>query len=400
MIFNYKVITKENKHINGSINADSLKEANRSLRNKNYIIIDIKSTKLKANFNKKLFNTKLNIKDVIIFSRQLSSLIAAAIPIDEALQTIMQDNSNKALNKIVVDVHSSILTGNSLYQALKATNAFDNYFIASIKSGEKGAQLAMVLEQLSVEAEKQYKFKKKISSALVYPVTVSIVAFSVIISLFVFVVPQITSVFINNNQALPPITIKVMAISEYVSTNIVFIVISFIVALIIIKLLFSYEKIKYMWHKILAKVPVIGNLIITANATRFARALAILHSSGIPMVEALKYALEVIKFLPMKQAITISIDKVSAGSSIYLALKQQNALPAIMLYMIASGEKSSNLFNMLVKAADNGEYDLDNTVQKIISIFEPAMILFMGIIVLLIVVAVLLPIFEMNNAIL
>jgi general secretion pathway protein F len=311
----------------------------------------------------------------------------------------MQDNDNAKLNKIVSRIYAGVIGGMPLHQAMGETSAFDEYFIASIKSGEKGSNLIVVLERLSIEVEKQYEFKKKISSATTYPIVISIVAFVVIFAMLTFVVPQITQVFAQNNQELPPITIAVIALSdfvrEYKSAILMFIVLSFIG----FKILFKYDSIKLIWQKFLAKIPIIGRLMIIANATRFARTLSILHTSNTPMVEALKHSYEVLKFLPMKNAVQKATTKVKEGSSVYMALKTENAMPNMMLYMIASGEKSSSLSQMLDKAADSGEYELDNSTKKIISTFEPIMILIMGGIVLLIVMAILLPIFEMNNAV-
>jgi general secretion pathway protein F len=165
-------------------------------------------------------------------------------------------------------------------------------------------------------------------------------------------------------------------------------------------MLLKQEKVRFLWHTVLLKLPLVGRLATVANAVRFARTLALLHTSGTPLNEALGYSGATVKLLPMKQKIKIATQKVVEGASVYQALKHQNALPGIMLYMIASGEKSSNLSAMLGKAADSGEYDLDNSTQKIINSFMPIMVLFMGVIVMLIVLSILLPIFEMNNAVL
>lgn len=400
MIFDYKAIDAGGLKISSSIDADSSKEVSRILIEQKYTVISIKAGKKTAGISAKLFNSKLSINDIVTFVRQLSSLIHASIPIDESLRTIMQDTDNKSLNKTVSYIYSEVVGGSALHSALEKTGAFDDYFIASVKSGEQGSSLAEVLETLSVEIEKQYKFKKKITAALSYPLVVMFVAVTVIGSLLVFVVPQITSVFENNNQELPPLTIAVIGVSDFIAKNIIAIIIIIILSIIIIKIALKQEVIQLVWHKLLAKIPVIGRLIIIANASRFSRTLALLHNSGSPIIDSLTYSLNVVKFLPMKKSIQNSTQNIREGSSIYHAFKLNNALPSMMLYMIASGEKSSNLGKMLNKAADSSEYELDNSMQKIISVFEPLMILIMGGVVLLIVMAILLPIFEMNNAVL
>jgi general secretion pathway protein F len=398
MLFEYKAFNSDNKKITASIEADGVKDARRILREQGFQVLEIKEIEQKTKVS--LFQAKLNTTDIVSFSRQLASLVSASVPIDESLKTIMADTDNKKLNKTVASIHSSVIGGTSLHQALEDTHMFDDYFIASIKSGEKGSNLAKVLETLSVEVEKQHKFKKKISSALVYPATVLSVVIIIISGLLTFVVPQITEVFAQNGQALPPLTQIIIAISDFMVQHRSALFIGTLLTILGIMMLLKQEKVRFLWHTVLLKLPLVGRLAMVANAVRFARTLALLHTSGTPLNEALGYSGATVKLLPMKQKIKIATQKVVEGASVYQALKHQNALPGIMLYMIASGEKSSNLSAMLGKAADSGEYDLDNSTQKIINSFMPIMVLFMGVIVMLIVLSILLPIFEMNNAVL
>lgn len=398
MLFEYKAFNQEGKKTTASIEADGVKDARRILREQGLQVLDIKEIEKKQSTS--LFQSKLNTADIVSLSRQLASLVAASVPIDESLKTIMADTDNKKLNKVVASIHSSVIGGTSLHQALEDTHSFDDYFIASIKSGEKSSNLSNVLENLSTEVEKQHKFKKKISSALVYPATVLSVVLIIISGLLTFVVPQITEVFTQNGQELPPLTQIIIGISDFMVNHRSSLIIGVLSTVFGIMLLLKQEKIRFLWHKIMLKIPLIGRLAVVANSVRFARTLALLHDSGTPLNEALSYSSATIKILPMKQKIQIATQKVVEGASIYQALKSQNALPGIMLYMIASGEKSSNLSIMLGKAADSGEYDLDNSTQKIINSFMPLMVLFMGVIVMLIVLSILLPIFDMNNAVL
>jgi general secretion pathway protein F len=398
MLFEYKAFNSENKKITASIEADGVKDARRILREQGLQVLDIKEIEAKA--KSALFQSKLTTTDIVSFSRQLASLVSASVPIDESLKTIMADTDNKKLNKTVASIHSSVIGGTSLNQALDDTGMFDDYFVASIKSGEKGSNLSKVLETLSTEVEKNHKFKKKISSALVYPATVLSVVIIIISGLLTFVVPQITSVFMQNGQELPPLTIAIINISDFMVNNRSTLLIGTLATIFGIMMLLKQEKTRFLWHKVMIKLPLIGRLSIVANAVRFARTLALLHDSGTPLNEALAYGSATVKLLPMKYKIQTATQKVIEGASVYQALKSQNALPGIMMYMIASGEKSSNLSAMLSKAADSGEYDLDNSTQKIINSFMPMMVLFMGVIVMLIVLSILLPIFEMNNAVL
>jgi general secretion pathway protein F len=257
--------------------------------------------------------------------------------------------------------------------------------------------LGDILAKLSHEIQQQDKFKKKISAALIYPMMISIVAMMVVTSLLIFVVPQIVSVFDNMNQTLPPLTVAVISLSDFLTNNIWLIIVLFILAIVGIKLALKQPKIKTSVQIILGKLPVVGKLMIESNAARFSRTLALLHDSGTPILIALKNSAESLSYLPMKNSILMATEKVREGSSIFKALESQNTLPSMTLYMLASGEASGQLSQMLNKAAENQEVELDAYTTKITSLFEPLMILLMGGVVLLIVLAILLPIFELNQ---
>ena len=226
---------------------------------------------------------------------------------------------------------------------------------------------------------------------------ISLVAFTVVMALLIFVVPQIVTVFDNMNQTLPPLTTAVIALSDFLSANIWLIFATIIILILAIKTALQRKPLKLKFHQLLGKLPIVGKLLINSNAARFARTLALLHESGTPILSALKNSAQALSFLPMQRSILIAAEKVREGSTIFKALESQNALPSMTLYMLASGEASGQLSQMLNKAADNQEIELDAYTTKIISLFEPIMILLMGGVVLLIVLAILLPIFELNQ---
>ena len=226
---------------------------------------------------------------------------------------------------------------------------------------------------------------------------ISLVAFAVVMALLIFVVPQIVTVFDNMNQTLPPLTTAVIALSDFLSANIWLIFATIIMLVLVIKTALQRKPLKLKFHQLLGKLPIVGKLLINSNAARFARTLALLHESGTPILSALKNSAQALSYLPMQESILIATEKVREGSTIFKALESQNALPSMTLYMLASGEASGQLSQMLNKAADNQEVELDSYTTKITSLFEPIMILLMGGIVLLIVLAILLPIFELNQ---
>ncbi len=397
-VFEYQAIDSNGQSDNGLVESDTLKSARQQLRAQNLTVLEIKQSNKRLIQAKSLFEKKLSISDISIITRQLASLLQAAMPIDEALQTIGKNNNKKHVKIILGQIRSSVIEGKSLAESLQ-TNAKElpPYFISTVEAGERSGELGDILAKLSHEIQQQDKFKKKISAALIYPMMISVVAMMVVTSLLIFVVPQIVSVFDNMNQTLPPLTVAVISLSDFLTNNIWLIIVLFILAIVGIKLALKQPKIKTSVQIILGKLPVVGKLMIESNAARFSRTLALLHDSGTPILIALKNSAESLSYLPMKNSILMATEKVREGSSIFKALESQNTLPSMTLYMLASGEASGQLSQMLNKAAENQEVELDAYTTKITSLFEPLMILLMGGVVLLIVLAILLPIFELNQ---
>ena len=271
-IFEYQAVDINGKSDNGLIEGDTLKSARKQLQNKNLAVIEIKQSNRRLVRAKSLFEAKLSISDISIITRQLASLLQAAMPIDEALQTIARNNNKKHIKKTVGQIRSSVIEGKSLAESLQINaKELPPYFISTVEAGERSGELGNILHKLANEIQQQDKFKKKISAALIYPMMISIVAMMVVVSLLIFVVPQIVSVFDNMNQALPPLTVAVIALSDFLSTNIWSIILLLVLVIIGIKVALQQQKIKTKFQNILGKLPVVGKLMIESNATRFAR---------------------------------------------------------------------------------------------------------------------------------
>jgi len=397
-IYEYKAVDANGKESIGLIEGDTIKSARRLLQSQELTVLEMIESKRKINQEKTWFKSAMSLADIALFTQQLASLLQAAMPIDGALQTIAKHNQKKQIQKTIQQIRSSVIEGKGLADSIQLnTKEFPPYYIATVEAGERSAKLGQVLEKLADEIQKREKFIKKISASLIYPALISAVALIVVISLLLFVVPQITTVFDNMNQALPPLTIAVINFSNLLSNHIEIILLLFVATIICTKFLLKQETTKAKIQKFLAKLPVIGRLLINSNAVRFSRTLSLLHESGTPILIALQNTAESLNYLPMKQGVLKALDKVSSGSTLFKALESQNILPPMTLYMLASGESSGQLSQMLNKAAETQESELDIYTLKIISIFEPIMILLMGGIVLLIVLAILLPIFELNQ---
>ena len=397
-VFEYKAIDINGKESSGIIEGDSQKSARHILQAQHLTIVEIVKSNRKLNQTKSWFAPILSMTDVSLFMRQLASLLQAAMPIDEALQTIGTHSHKKHVKKTIQQIRSSVIEGKSLAASIQLNaKGLPPYFIATVEAGERSAKLGFILENLADEIQQQESFKKKISTALIYPLLISVVALTVVVALLLFVVPQIVTVFDSMNQVLPPLTIIIIELSNFLTTYIEIIIAALITIVIGTKMALKQQVTKTKIQKILSQFPVIGKIMVSSNAVRFSRTLSLLHDSGTPILTALKNTAESLSYLPMKQGVLKATEKVRAGSTLFKSLESQNVLPPMTLYMLASGEKSAQLSEMLNKAADIQETELDIYTVKVISLFEPLMILFMGAIVLLIVLAILLPIFELNQ---
>ena len=397
-VFEYKAIDINGKESSGIIEGDSQKSARHLLQAQHLTIVEIAKSNRKLSQTKSWLAPILSMTDVSLFMRQLASLLQAAMPIDEALQTIATHSHKKHVKKTIQQVRSSVTEGKSLASSLQLnTKGLPPYFIATVEAGERSAKLGYILENLADEIQQQESFKKKISTALIYPLLISLVALAVVVSLLLFVVPQIVTVFDSMNQVLPPLTIVIIELSNFLTTYIEIIIATLIAIVIGLKIALRQQVTKTKIQKVMSRFPIVGKIMVNSNAVRFSRTLALLHDSGTPILTALKNTAESLSYLPMKEGVLRATEKVRAGSTLFKSLESQNVLPPMTLYMLASGEKSAQLSEMLNKAADIQETELDIYTVKVISLFEPLMILFMGAIVLLIVLAILLPIFELNQ---
>ena len=397
-VFEYKAIDINGKESSGIIEGDSQKSARHLLQAQHLTIVEIAKSNRKLSQTKSWLAPILSMTDVSLFMRQLASLLQAAMPIDEALQTIATHSHKKHVKKTIQQVRSSVTEGKSLASSLQLnTKGLPPYFIATVEAGERSAKLGYILENLADEIQQQESFKKKISTALIYPLLISLVALTVVVSLLLFVVPQIVTVFDSMNQVLPPLTVVIIELSNFLTTYIEIIIAALIAIVIGVKIALRQQVTKTKIQKVMSRFPIVGKIMVNSNAVRFSRTLALLHDSGTPILTALKNTAESLSYLPMKEGVLKATEKVRAGSTLFKSLESQNVLPPMTLYMLASGEKSAQLSEMLNKAADIQETELDIYTVKVISLFEPLMILFMGAIVLLIVLAILLPIFELNQ---
>jgi general secretion pathway protein F len=276
-------------------------------------------------------------------------------------------------------------------------HVFNELYVTTVAAGEQSGHLDVVLERLADYTEKRQQMRQKIMLALFYPVILTTVAILVTGGLLTYVVPQVVQVFEGIGQELPWLTVALIALSDFLRAYGLWLIFLLVLLVVVIKSLLRQEAMLFRWHRMLLHLPLIGRLGRGLNTARFARTFSILTASGVPVLEAMRLSAEVMGNLPMRHAVNEASLRVREGGGIARSLEQSRYFPPMTLHLIASGEASGKLESMLERAADNQERELETVIAMVMGMFEPILILVMGGVVLVIVLAILLPIFDLNQ---
>lgn len=400
--FKYKAIDQNGIEISGSIEGDTERHVRSILREKKLIPLLIKiinkekSGKLRFSVSR---NTLSGV-ELAYFTRQFATLIKSGIPIDEALIAINEQNKKQHISDIILTIRSKILEGFTLSSCLADfPQSFPLIYSTTVSAGEQSGHLSLILEKLADFIESKQKLNQQIKNALIYPSALIVTALMVIAFMLAYVVPKVVYIFENFDQQLPLLTRIMIATSDFLINNWLFIIAASLSLFLIVRQGLKNEKNKIVAHNSILKLPIFGRLVRNMNSARFMQTLSILTSSGVPILDALKISSNVITNLPMKKAIEETTIRVSEGESISMSLSQTGLFPSLMIHMIGSGENSGRLDEMLDRATSNQEQEVENTINILLGIMQPLTVIIMAMIVLLIVLAILLPIFEINNLI-
>ena len=340
----------------------------------------------------------LGAAQLALLTRQLATLIGAGLPIDEALGALSEQAENERQRGLTMSLRARVMEGASLAQALgEFPDHFPDIYRATVAAGEQSGRLEVVLEKLADYAEARDALKQKILAALAYPLLLSLVAIAVVAGLLAWVVPQIVGVFQNLQQELPLATRALIAISAFVRSWGWLVGLLLIAVTIAARLALRRESVRYRWHAWMLRLPLVGRLARAANTARATRTLALLADSAVPLLDALGIAAQVVSNLPMREALRRAAFKVREGSAFSRALGESGQFPPVALRLIASGERSGQLPRMLGEAAAQQQRELDRWLTALTAVLGPAVILAVGAIVLFIVLAILLPIFNLNQ---
>ncbi len=403
--YHYQALTAKGQDQKGVIEADSEKQARQFLRDKQLVPMYLQATLSKAgkpswrDWLNRSTHRGISSKALSLFTRQFATLLSAGLPIEEALGAVAEQTEQARVQGLILSVRSKVMEGHSLAAALREhPQAFSHLFSATVAAGEKTGHLDKVLMRLADYTEQQWQMKQKLSTALIYPSMIVLVAIGIVGFLLEYVVPKMIAVYGNLHQELPWMTQVLLSLSGFIQSFGLMILLAIIAAVIILRQVIQKSAAaRYRFHQILLRLPLVGNGVKTANTARFARTLSILTAAGVPALEAMQIASELITLVPIKEAVKTAVARVREGAAIHLSLKQTHYFTPMSIHMIASGEASGQLDSMLVRVADQQEGDLLRLIEVALALFEPAIILIMGVVVLFIVLAVLLPIFNLNE---
>ncbi|MCB1586255.1 MAG: type II secretion system inner membrane protein GspF [Xanthomonadales bacterium] len=399
--FEYSCLDQSGKTQTGILQADTEKHVRQILRNKN--LIPVKIEKINAIVNKTVdqkFNTRLKSGELPVFIRQLSTLLKAGLPLAEALNTIIEQTENKSSKKILITLRSKLMEGHPLAYSMKMfPKAFDELITTSVEAGEQSGNLDEVLLRLAEYLEQRQDMGKQSWMALLYPIILIITSILVVSGLMVYIVPKVIQVFENNNAELPAITKILVSISDRVRKYGLTVSIIFMVLIVTFIFALQNHEFRFKWHRFLLKLPLVGSFIRVSQSARFTRTLGILTKSTVPIVQALSLSGKVINNLVIKNSVEKTASQVREGSSLSQSLKNNGYFPPMTIRLINSGEQSGILSDMLERAADTQERDVNHKLRSIVSVMQPVAILIVGMMILLIVLAMLLPIFQMNTII-
>jgi len=397
--FAYQALDANGKTQRGVLQGDTARSVRGSLRERGLNPLSVEEVREGNERTRGVFSRRgLGSVQLALLTRQLATLIGAGLPIDEALGALSEQAENERQRGLTVSLRARVMEGASLAQALaEFPESFPEIFRATVAAGEQSGRLEIVLEKLADYAEARDALKQKILAALAYPLLLTLVAVAVVAGLLTWVVPQIVGVFQNLHQALPLATRALIALSAFLRGWGWLLLLVLVAAAVAARVALRADAMRYRWHELLLRMPLVGRLTRAANTARATRTLALLADSAVPLLDALGIAAQVVPNLPMREALRRAAFKVREGSAFSRALGESGQFPPVALRLIASGERSGELPRMLGEAAAQQQRELDRWLTALTAVLGPAVILAVGAMVLFIVLAILLPIFNLNQ---
>jgi len=396
----FKALDSKGKQKQGVVEADAPRAVRQQLRERGLTPLSVEAAVEKQNRSDSLFSNRgsLSASDLALVTRQLATLIQSGIPVEQALSAAAQQAASPRIRSMLIAIRSKVMEGYSLADSLaEFPRAFPRLYRSTVAAGEHAGHLDLVLNRLADYTESRQEARQKIQLAAIYPIILSIVAIAIVVFLLTYVVPDIIEVFLRQGQELPGLTQAMLLVSDFLAAWGVYLLVLIVLALAGFRAALNKPAFRLRFHKQLLHLPLFAGMVRGINTARYASTLSILTTSGVPLVEAMRIAGEVLSNDYLRRKLKDAARKVSEGGALHRSLEQTGYFPPMMLHMIASGEASGELDSMLERTARMQENALQSKIAAIVGLFEPLMLLVMGVVVLIIVLAIMLPILNMSN---
>jgi general secretion pathway protein F len=400
--FEYTALDASGRERKGVMEGDTPRHVRALLRERELLPVTIGEVAHKEARRQRHFSLVQGVSagDLALLTRQLATLVKAGLPLEEALLATSQQSEKPRVQSILLGVRSKVMEGHTLASGLADfPRVFPEIYRATVSAGEQSGHLDRILERLADYTENREQLRQKVVGALLYPIVLSVMCFTIVSILLVYVVPKVVEVFDNNRAKLPIITRVLVAVSDFLRHNGLWLLIGAAVVAFVAWRALRKPEVRRRFHLVVLRLPVVGRLARGFNTARFTRTLSILTGSAVPVLDALRIAGEVITNVPMREAVAVAAQRVREGAAIGRSLASSRLFPPMTVHLISSGESSGELEDMLERAAQSQERELDGLLAAMVGLLGPLMIVTMGLFVMGIVFAMLLPIFEMNSLI-
>ena len=400
--FEYVALDRSGKQSKGLLEGDTPKHVRQILRDRNLFPVSVTEVARREASRQRSFSFRRGMSpgELALITRQLASLSQSGLPLEEALLAVAQQNDQPRSKSVLLGVRAKVMEGHALADGLaEFPQAFPELYRATVAAGEQSGHLDVVLERLADYTEARQELRQRVTNALVYPIALVVMAVGIIAFMLATVVPKIVNVFENTAAELPALTRVMIATSDFLRDDWVLLTIGLGALAWLVRWILQHEGPRRRYHVLLLRLPIVGRLTRGVNTARFTRTLSILAGSGVPILDALKISAEVVENLPMREAVLEATVRVREGASISKSLAASKLFPPMMIHLVSSGEAGGRLEEMLSRAAAGQEREVDGLIAALLGILQPLLIVFMGAIVLTIVLAILLPIFEINDLI-
>ena len=400
--FEYTALDPSGKERKGILEGDTPRHIRQLLREQQLLPVTVaevaqKEAKRQRSFS---FIRRVSAADLALFTRQLATLVRAGLPLEESLLAVSQQTEKPRVQSIVLGVRARVMEGHTLADGFaEFPRVFPEIYRATVAAGEQAGHLDNVLERLADYTEGRDQLRQKVVAAMLYPIVLTVLCFGIVSALLVYVVPQVVSVFESSKAKLPLMTQLLIATSGFLRAYGIYILIGIVLAVVLFRRWLRNPDARRRFHHVQLRLPLVGKLARGFNTARFTRTFSILSASAVPVLEAMRIAGEVVTNLPMRDAVTEAAARVREGAAIGRSLAASRLFPPMTIHLISSGESGGQLESMLERAAISQERELDGLLAAMVGLLGPVLIVCMGLFVMGIVFAMLLPIFEINQLI-